>query len=573
MAMKKLLAILALTMIGAFVYAPCRAARASEAPVIKPEDNDEDIGREYLAGSFAARSNDYDEAARLFSEAVAKSPDNPFLLQNAYKASLLAGNYEAAADYARNYLRYDNKSTNALLFMAIYYTSRGDFPLASQMLDGIVPEKGKTVGFDQLIVPFIRTWIIAGSGNYDAALTSLDSKDVGNVVSKTFISWQKGLLYGISGNNDLAEQTFASLMGEKGIIPYHLTKTSASFYESIGKWDEAEIIYYKYRATHPSVPHFEGVNERLRAKITDGFFVKSPKQAMAEVMKEGARLLFSSGVNAEGMVYLRMALMLAPQDEEANILLASNFDEHKEWHKAMAIYDSIPQKSDFYWGAQINKAEDLYILGNKKEAEKLLLEVAKNIPEKYIPLVTLADALRRDLDYKKAADVYTEVLKNIDTKNPVSWAIYFGRGMCLERSNKWNLAEADFLKALELAPDQPEVVNYLAYSWVDRGQNLDKAKDMLLQAVARRPTDPQILDSAGWALYKIKDYKNAVVFLERASELMPQDAVMNDHLGDVYWQIGRKYEAGYSWQRAITYGPAESSTKEQLEHKIEKGLD
>lgn len=534
-------------------------------------DNDHAIGREYLAGSFATRNSNYAEAATLFEEALLKNPNDILLLRNTYRSMLLSGNYDKAAIYAQKHLEHDKKSADAALLAAIYEVHKGNFAKASSVLDGL--EQNKTIGLQQLIMPFIRSWILAGKGNYDAAINSLDPHDTGNIVSATFISLQLALLYSISGHDDLAEKTFATLMSEKGIMPYHLTKSAASFYESIGKWDEASKIYARYRITHPSVPHFDDIDSKMRDKISDGLHIKTPKAALAEVMKEASRLLFASGAANEGLVYLRLALMLEPDDDEANILLASNFDDQKDWGAAIAIYDRIPAKSDFYNGAQINKAQDLYSIGKKSEAKKLLLKTAKNTQAKYISLVTLADTLRRDNEYKEAAEIYGKILENIDVTNKASWAIYFGRGMCLERIGKWKIAEADFIKALELSPHQPEVVNYLAYSWIEHNENLEQARNMLLRAASNRPEDPQILDSAGWALYKMQDYENALLFLEKSTQIMPQDAVINDHLGDIYWMLGRKYEARYQWQRAIKYGPAESSTKEQLENKIAKGLE
>lgn len=549
------------------------AAVAKDIP--PPEAPNDTIAKEYLAGDFAAKNNDFETAGTRFEEALKKNPNDHLLLQNTYKFMLLAGHYDKAAHYAEQYLQYDPHADDALILIATKAASTGDFAKASTILDGILHNTNKKpiTQLDQLILPFVRMWVIAGEGNYDVALNMLDPRDSSNIVSGTFIALQKALLLSLAGENEEATETFALLTGESVVMPYNLAKSAASFYESLGKWDEAERVYTQYSKQHPSMPHFENVDAEVKSKITHGLYIANPKDGLAEVMKETARLLFSNQLYNEGLLYLRLASILRPADNETIMLLASYHEERANLQNAVDLYNSIGKDSDFYIVSQVNKAECLYKLDKKKEAKKILLNLAEKIKAKYIPLVTLADILRRDNQFKESIKIYTMVLENIDKKNTASWAIFFARGMCYDKTGDWKKGESDMLSALELNPNQPEVVNYLAYSWIEHNQNLEQARDMLLKAAASRPDDPQILDSAGWALYKLKDYVNAVVFLEKATELMPQDPVINDHLGDAYWMGGRHYEAKYQWQRAIKYADEDSPTKAELTHKIKKGLD
>ncbi len=573
--MKKLLVIFILSLFLNINAMGAEPTLATKKPVPEESINEPAIAKEYLAGIFAARNNDYDEAARLFLEASTKTPNDPFLIENTYKLTLLSGAYKQSVEYAEKYLEYDKNSVNALLLLAVNAVKEGDFHKASDILSRIRLNNidKKTISIEQLLLPFIKMWVIAGEGNYDLALNTLDPHDSVSMVSAEFIILQKALLLNLSGDKEGAKQAFDSLKSTKGIAPYHLAKSMAGFYESIGQWGEAQDIYERYRLQHPSEPHFENAEARVKNKTTTGLYINNPKDGLTEVIKEAARLLFSSQVYNEGLVYVRLALMLKPDDEEANILLANFQEQHEDWQKASALYNKIKKDSDLYTSSQINKAENLYRAGQKKEAKNLLLDIVKNTKDKFIPLVTLADLYRKDNNFKEATKTYTKVLEIIDINIQSSWAIFFARGICYERTNDWKKAEKDFLKALELAPNQPEAANYLAYSWIERNEKLEQARDMLLKAVVRRPSDPQILDSAGWALYKMKDYNNAVVFLEKATEILPQDGVMNDHLGDIYWKLGRRYEARYQWQRAIKYGAAESSSVAELNRKIEKGLD
>ncbi|MGH6954092.1 MAG: tetratricopeptide repeat protein, partial [Alphaproteobacteria bacterium] len=151
------------------------------------------------------------------------------------------------------------------------------------------------------------------------------------------------------------------------------------------------------------------------------------------------------------------------------------------------------------------------------------------------------------------------------------WTLLYARGIALERSKQWPRAEADLLRALEFRPEQALVLNYLGYSWADRGENLERAREMIERAVALRPNDGYIVDSLGWVHYRMGQYDKAVIHLERALELKSGDAVITDHLGDAYWQAGRKTEARFQWRRALTLD-ADQDLRRSIQLKLEHGL-
>ena len=152
-----------------------------------------------------------------------------------------------------------------------------------------------------------------------------------------------------------------------------------------------------------------------------------------------------------------------------------------------------------------------------------------------------------------------------------AWVTYYYRGICFERSKQWSKAEADMRKALELQPEQPHVLNYLGYSWIDQGINLDEGMKMIKRAVEQRPDDGYIVDSLGWAYYRIGNFEDAVKHLERAIDLKPEDPTINDHLGDAYWRVGRTLEAKFQWAHARDLKP-EPEELPKIEAKIENGL-
>jgi Flp pilus assembly protein TadD len=210
-------------------------------------------------------------------------------------------------------------------------------------------------------------------------------------------------------------------------------------------------------------------------------------------------------------------------------------------------------------------------IGRTDEAVASLSALAAERPARADALIAMGDLLRGKERFAEAAAAYDKAFARVTAIEPRHWALFYSRGIALERSNQWERAQADFLKALELNPDQPYVLNYLGYSWVEHGVNLDKALSMIETAVKLRPDDGYIVDSMGWVLYRLGRYDEAVPHLERAVELRPADATINDHLGDAYWRIGRETEARFQWQRALVFKPEPAEARE-IETKIKRGL-
>ena len=172
---------------------------------------------------------------------------------------------------------------------------------------------------------------------------------------------------------------------------------------------------------------------------------------------------------------------------------------------------------------------------------------------------------------EEAVKAYDEAVKRIGALERRHWSLLYTRGIALERSKQWPRAEADFLAALEFEPEQPYVLNYLGYSWVDQGINLERAQKMIERAVELRPNDGYVVDSLGWVLYRLGKFAGAVRELERAVELRPEDPIINDHLGDAYWRVGRRQEARFQWRRSLSLEP-EDDLLAVLRDKIKAGL-
>ena len=277
------------------------------------------------------------------------------------------------------------------------------------------------------------------------------------------------------------------------------------------------------------------------------------------------------GDELASLIYLRLSLYLAPQNALAIVTLGDVYERMKQEEAAIDLYDSVPDDSPLRVNADVQAALLLETLGKSKEASEHLAAVVAANPKNQEALTALGNLQRSRKLFADAATTYTRVFDLQPKTDRGQWLLYYYRGIANERSKNWPAAEADLKKALELNPDQPLVLNYLGYSWVDQGINLDEAFKMLRRAVDLRQRDGYVVDSLGWAYYRLGRYDDAVRELEKAIDLKPSDPVINDHLGDAYWRVGRKLEAHFQWNHARDLNPDPDDLPKILE-KIKNGM-
>lgn len=544
----------------------------SEARLSVSEGLDSSAVGKYLSADYAFRNNDPKTAAALFVEALQESPNNPVLLQSAYKLLLFSGQIDEAVEYASKYLERDSKSVSANILIAIKRIQDGEFAEADDILDKVSPEKIKTIlsGVDMVIVPFLKMWVKVGQGQYNEALEVAQTTSSYGAVPLLFLNYQKALINDLAGNHEQAAKEYeTSLSAVKA--PYHFVRAAGNFYERSEQPQKAREVYTQYRNRYPQLSYFSNDLQRIEANEAPGMLIANPVDGVVEVLMEAVRVLYKSALYKEALAYLQLILYLNPDNVETKILLASYYEEFEQYDKAVALYEAIPEDSDFYWASRINMAEDLYNLGEEEEASKKLLALAERNPKNYSALLILGDLLRKGNKFERAAEIYTRIIARLDSVEKYHWPVFFARGICYEREGFWEKAEKDLMRALELYPGQPEVLNYLGYSWIDRGEHVEEARQMVKEAGRARPNDAQIIDSMGWVSFQLGEYDQASAYLERAVELIPYDVIINDHLGDTYWKQGRYVEARYQWKRALKYGP-EPLTVEFLENKLKNGL-
>ncbi len=519
----------------------------------------------YLAGRHAQEERDYGAAALWFGEALRADPQSPELISRTFSMEADDGRFAEARPLAEKALKLDASDAVADLVLMTDRVKAGDKPGALSRAEALPDD-----GLHRYVGPLARAWTRMGMGNLagaEAALQELDKFD-GFAPLKYF---QLGLLYDFAGNPVKAEENFKKTLDATGQLNWRLTDAMANFYQRHGRPDRADAIYERFVK--------ENAGSELAELVLASKPVGTPPPLIGAAADGLAEALFdlASVVNRPetidlALIYDRCALELRPRLTVAELLLADLLSAEDKAKESVAILADIPARSPYAWSAQLRLAANLETLDRIGEAVAQLQAMAAKEPTRASAEIQLGDLLRGQKRFAEAADAYSEAIRRQKAAGiPPRWSLYYSRGIAFERSGQWNLAEADLEHALELKPDQPLVLNYLGYSWIDRGQKLNRGLKMIEKAVELRPEDGYIVDSLGWAHYRLGDYSSAVEYLEKAIELVPEDPTINDHLGDAYWKSGRLSEARYQWRRALQFKPDKEDIK-PIEAKLDAGL-
>src|SRR5206468_3755484 len=272
------------------------------------------------------------------------------------------------------------------------------------------------------------------------------------------------------------------------------------------------------------------------------------------------------------LVYLQLALYLQPTHPLALLSLADLYESVKRPQMAIKVYERVPSSSPLKRNAQIQLAVDLDSADRTDEAIKIVKGVVSEDPKDLEAIMALGNLERGRKKFGDCGATYSQGIDVLPAGNDKANSVwYYYRGIVEERTKQWGKAEADMKKALELSPEQPYVLNYLGYSWIDQGINLDAGMKMLKRATELRPDDGAITDSVGWAFYRLGQFDKAVEWLERAAEQKGDDATIIEHLGDAYWHVGRKREARFQWERALNQKP-DKDRLQVIRDKLDNGL-
>jgi tetratricopeptide (TPR) repeat protein len=516
----------------------------------------------YLAARHASVERDAASAAAFYRSALRSDPKNNELLDRAFISSLAEGDIDEAVKLGDRILTIDKSNRVARLVVGVKALKQKQYAAAQQNIGQSV--RGPIT---DLVAALLSGWAQYGAGNVQAAVASID-KLQGPEWYPLFKDFHTGMMLDQAGKSKDA--------GVRLERAYRLDESALRIAQAYGNWlsrskDPAAAIavyesFDKKLARHPLV--VDALRE-LRAGRKLPPLADSPQAGAAEALYGIGASLTRRGGEDLALVYLQLALYLEPQHPLALLSLADLYESVKKPAMAIKVYERMPASSPLKRNAQIQLATNLDAIDRSDEAIKILKDTIAQDPKDVEAVMALGNIERAR---KKFADCATTYGKGIElSADKPSWVAYYFRGICFERSKQWGKAEADLKKALQMEPDQAHVLNYLGYSWIDQGINLDEGMAMIRRAVEQRPDDGYIVDSLGWAYYRTGNYEDAVKNLERAVDLKPEDPTINDHLGDAYWRVGRKLEAKFQWAHARDLKP-DPDDLPKIEAKIKDGL-
>jgi len=518
----------------------------------------------YLAAQHARSRRDTAAASRYFKEAIAADPDNVVLLQQGFSLAVTEGDYEAAYRMAQRLVA--NNAGNALpqLFLLLADVRRGRYEEVLARLDSI-----PSTGLNRLVKPLIGAWSHAGLGAYEAALAALQPLDE-TPAFRPFRRNHRALILDLSGDAEAAELAYKESLTADRQGSMRVVAAYAAFLARRGRHEEASRVLEEAAERFPDTVSLKAALRRLIEGRLDELLIKSPAQGVADAFYGGATALAQENARSPAIFYLRLALYLNPGFSEASLVLGRLFEMEEQYEAALAAYGAIADDDDIAREARLREVWVLEALGRQEEALNRLQDLLTRAPGTPDTVSALANLLRQRNQLEQAIAEYTKAINLVTEEAERHWVLYYARAIAYDQAQNWPRAEADLIHALELNPTQPEVLNYLGYSWVDRGINLKDAHAMLEEAVSRRPNDGYIVDSLGWSYYKLGNLEQAVHYLERAVLLRPEDSTINEHLGDAYWAVGRRTEARFQWSHALALG-AEEDRREVLKAKIARG--
>ena len=522
-------------------------SKHADVPVSTPGDaSSQSALGAYLAARVAQQSGDNQSAANLYRDALDHDGDNTDLLQNTLFSLLAEGRFADAKPVAEHLLSYDSDAAWPLILLGSEAAQRSAFADARKHF-AVIPRRS----IHTVLGPLLLAWSLAGNGLTSAALEALSP--LGQYESfKTTQALHAGMILDMAGQTEAAVAQYRIALS--GPVNIRAVQAIGSALQRLGRHDEAQLWYNRYQSEHPDTLIFNG-DELLAQGTAIPRLAPTAQAGMAAAFFDVSQLLRQGDGVDMSLVFNRLALYLQPDFSMAQLTSADLLSAQGRFDQANQIYKSIQTPASARAYAALKLAGNLDEVGDPVGALLRLEQLQKDHPQVMDIPLSKGDILRRNKRFQEATDAYTQALAIYRGAPANSWPLYFSRAVCFERAHNWPKAEADFRKTLELSPDQPDVLNYLGYTWIDMGLNLEEARGMIERAVAQRPNDGAIVDSLGWALFRMGQYDEAVAYLEKAVELKPVDATINEHLGDAYWQVGRQEEARMQWRRAGTMEP------------------
>jgi tetratricopeptide (TPR) repeat protein len=519
----------------------------------------------YLAGRHALSTKDFDAASTYLSKAIEDDIENPELLNGLISVQVSLGNIGAAKISSDNLdlLGVQTQLSN-MVKIAIQLRNR-DFDNAKQQIEN-------EQGINPLLDKIVTGWAFADQGNFEDAETIFDEIGKGSSLAQ-FSQMQKASMLAAYGRYESALNTIGNLEKNSNRISIDARALKVQLLLKLDNKEEATEYFSKIfgdgvnsdaanlRMQVEDHPNAYSIEESLslEAGIAYAFY------AIADILKDDAD-------PNTALLYVRLAQYLNENSQKAILLAADLLEQMGQYDLAVAEYAKISPSSSYFLSSELGRVGALRDGGKTEAALEVLYYLSREFSDIGIVHNSLGDFLRREERYSEAKIAYDRAVDIYRENNNVSWVVLYARGITHERLQEWDKAESDFRNALTINPDQANVLNYLGYSLIDRGEKLDEAMTMIEKAVSLQPESGYIVDSLAWGLFKLGKYETAIPHMEKAAELMPVDPIVTDHLGDLYWAVGRQLEAKFQWRRALSFDP-ELKDATRIREKLRIGLD
>ncbi len=525
----------------------------------------------YLAARVAEGDNDLDSAITYYKQALAFAPDDVQLQQSLMLTLISQGRFDESLPYADKLKEVPDIERFSRLALAVDTFRKKDYQKAEYWL-----KLSLQADLDRLISGVMTGWARLGAGHGKDAVSYV-AKLRGPEWFDLFKSYHRALIADVAGQKDKAAEAYKSTlenMAAGGAAPETWLRNAeayARFLAREGRKNEALAVLDKSEEFVTGRTEIEALRESIGKGEEIAPMVANPADGASEILVNLATALNRGGGEPFVRLYLEYALALKPDSDIALVQIAGVAEQMKDSERAISYYRRVADSSPYKQVAELQLGLNLADLGRNDEAIEHLQALVEARPDEMRGYLALGGVYGSKENWRASADLYDRAVERLTEPEPADWNIFYQRGIAYERLREWNEAEPNFRRALELNPDQPQVMNYLGYSWVDKNMNLEEALEMIQKAVELRPSDGYIVDSLGWAYYKLGRFEDAVRELERAVSLRPEDPVLNDHLGDAYWRVGRRLEATFQWSYARDLEP-EPDVLAEVEKKLQKGL-
>lgn len=522
---------------------------------------------DYLAGRYAYHIDDNPSRLKYYGSAFDREPDSAALGSKAVNAAISSGDTKIAKRLARRVLALDPSEALSRIVISALDMKDGKYGEAAERLNEQPDDPSLGV-----MMAMMEGWAEHGAGNSEEALAIFNSIEVGGYFD-VIASLQNAQIYSELGDFEKAENIFTRVE-KTGISPISVALAKVQFLSDAGRLEDA-LTYLKTfdKNTLGGVESgpVRTALDRLQAGQALPKGISAAQHASAAIVDPAGEFFYQQRGYDAAEIYLRTALMLDPNNHRARLWLAATLEKMERISDAEEVYAQVPDDSDYIVSATLSYANVLVRQDEDAKAQAMLRRLNDKAPT-FLTREALGLSYLIDENYEKALPYFDAMVKSMtdeelqDNPQPL-----YHRGICLEQAERWEDAVSDFERVLEINPDSADTLNYLGYTWVDRGENLEKAFTMIRKAVELEPESGAIIDSLGWAHYKLGQYGQARIHLEDAAAKSPSSATIIDHLGDVYWRLGRFREAGYQWERALGLDPTDKE-RVSIKAKLKGGL-